>query len=411
MGAAATKAWGPGTKLACDQEHSNCIYLDYNATTPVFPEVADEMEPFLRTHFGNPSSNHAFGRPCKDAIDVARSRIAALLGCHPSEVIFTACGTESDNHAILGGITSPNMPKPPKGSLPHVVSTAIEHPAVLEALVHYKAMKILDYTLVPVDSEGRVEAGDVEKAIRPNTRMITVMHSNNEVGSIQPIAEIAAVAAKHRCIMHTDAAQSVGKVPVKVNDLGVDLMTIVGHKFGAPKGVAALYVRGGLTLGKLLHGGGQESGRRAGTESVLLIAGLGKAAEIAEVERESTPRHMRLMRDHLLSRLVEGLPEGSVRINGPSSPDLRLPNTLSVSVKGLAASQLLLELSRDVAASAGAACHSSGGPTISSVLAAMKVDPEFAVGTLRLSVGRHTVVGDVDRAADKIIECAAHCMK
>ena len=300
--------------------------------------------------------------------------------------------------------------------LPKIVTTAIEHPAVIEHLKAKAAFGELTYELVGVDEEGLVNADDVIDAIDENTCLVTVMHANNETGAIQPVAEIARRARERGVLTHTDAAQSAGKVPVKVDALGVDMATIVGHKIGAPKGVGALYIRRGTDLGdaKPFYGGGQESGRRAGTENVLHIVGLGKACEIVEREMDTCPKHLKAMRDDLQKRLVDALggTDGSgVRVNGPRDDDKRLPNTLNIGIKGLLASITLMELSELLAASAGAACHTpdaatSGGATVSSVLEAMNVPMEYAVGTLRLSVGRHTVERDIERGAALLIDAA-----
>lgn len=395
-----------------------CVYLDYNATTPIWPEVASEMAPFLFEHFGNPSSGHAFATPCRDAIALARARVATMLGCESDEVMFTSCGSESDNFAI-DGATRAFRKKRGAGAKPKVVATAIEHPAVIEHLKAKAEFGELTYELVGVDDEGVVRVADLARAMDDkNTCLVTVMQANNETGAIQPIAAIAAEAKKRGILIHTDSAQSCGKIPVKVDELNVDMVTIVGHKIGAPKGVAALYIRKGTDLGgaKPFYGGGQEHGRRAGTENVLHIVGLGKACEIVEREKVSGPKHMKAMRDDLQRRLVSALggSDGSgVRINSPADDAKRLPNTLNIGIKGMLASVTLMELSDAMAASAGAACHTadasaavSGGATVSSVLQAMRVPMPYAIGTLRLSVGRHTTPKDVERGAAFLIESA-----
>ena len=394
--------------------HDTCVYLDYNATTPIFPEVAAAMEPFLWEHFGNPSSGHAFAAPCRDAVAKARGQVATMLGCHPDEVVFTSCGSESDNHAIASAVDL--FVEQKRGEIgsyvPHVVSTAVEHPAILEYLAAKAKANVLTYDLVPVDEEGLVDPKAVAAKVTSTTCLVTVMHANNETGAIQPVAECARLAReKNRDVLiHTDAAQSCGKIPVKVNDLGVDMCTVVGHKIGAPKGVAALYVASGAPFSKLLHGGGQEAGRRAGTENVLHIVGLGAACELVEREKDVLPSHMSAMRDELLRRLELGLgdDDGSgVRVNGPIDGAKRLPNTLSVGIKGVSASQLLDVLKDDVAASAGAACHSGeAAASVSAVLRAMAVPEEYAIGTLRLSVGRHTCPADVENGAALVVDAA-----
>lgn len=409
-----TKHAGIGEPLSGDI-FERCTYLDYNATTPIWPEVASAMAPFLFEHFGNPSSGHAFAAPCRDAISAARHSVATMLGCGDGEVMFTSCGSESDNFAIDAAVRAFRK-KRGAGKTPKVVATAIEHPAVIE---HLKAMADfgdLTYELVGVDSEGLVRVEDVVKAMDEDTCLITVMQANNETGAIQPVAAIASEAKKRGILMHTDSAQSCGKIPVKVDELGVDMVTIVGHKIGAPKGIGALYIRDGTDLGgaKPFYGGGQESGRRAGTENVLHIVGLGKACEIVEREMDTCPKHLKEMRDDLQRRIVEALggADGSgVRINGPSDESLRLPNTLNIGIKGLLASITLMELGELLAASAGAACHTpdaaaAGAATVSSVLEAMDVPMDYAIGTLRLSVGRHTTKADIERGAALLIEAA-----
>jgi cysteine desulfurase len=383
---------------------SRCIYLDYSATTPIFPEVAEAMKPYL-TEFGNPSSNHPYGRKCKEAVELARQHVAHLVNAQPSEIYFCSCGTEADNWAIWGAIAAYRKENP--GAMPHVLTSAIEHPAVLEQLKMLEGLGLVTYTVVGVNSEGIVYLDSIMSSVTPQTCLITLMHSNNEVGSLQPIAKVAAFARSKGILMHSDAAQSIGKVHVDVKELGVDMLTIVGHKFGAPKGVAALYIKDGVPETKVsnfLCGGGQENGRRAGTENVLLIVGLGKAAEIAYNELERTKNHMAHLRIELKRLLIEGTDESCVQVNGPVDSQWKLPNTLSISFKGISSSQLLGELSEVLAASAGAACHSSDGPIISSVLSAMQVPNEYALGTLRLSVGRHTTEEDVKRGADLIIK-------
>eukprot|EP00854_Cymbomonas_tetramitiformis_P017507 gene17507-20844_t len=394
-----TVRYAPGVKLP-DEEHKTCIYLDYNATTPIFPEVADEMQPFLMRYFGNPSSNHAFGRPCNAAVKQARERVAKLVGAKQEEIVFTSCGSESDNWAIRGVVAAAversKEQHPEREFVPHIVTSNIEHPAIEACLKSMASQGALAYTEVGVDKEGLIQPEAVRAAMRPETVLVTVMHSNNEIGSVQPIAAIADVAHSQGSLLHTDAAQSMGKVPVKADEINADLITVVGHKFGAPKGVAALYIRHGTSIKNMFFGGGQESGRRAGTENVLLIAGIGKAAEIAEREAAETSAHMRAMREELSQKLLEEFGSEDVRINGPHDASKRLPNTLSISIKNLIASQLLAEIGERVAASAGAACHSGGGPAISAVLKAIQLPKEYALGTLRLSVGRHTTREDID---------------
>lgn len=370
------------------------IYLDYNATTPVDPRVADAMAPYLRQHFGNPSSPHPYGVTTRRAVERARGQVAELLGCAAAEVVLTSGGTEANNTAIKGVAAAHRA----RGH--HIITSAVEHPAVLEPC-DYLSSQGFDVTVLPVDEYGRVDPAEVENAITAKTILVSVMHANNEVGTIQPIAQIAAIAHRAGALMHTDAAQSVGKIPVWVDELGVDLLSVAGHKLYAPKGVGALYVRQGTELVKFMHGASHEGNRRAGTENVLEIVGLGEAAEIAGRELEGAADHLHQMRDRLWDRLNAELTE--LRLNG--HPGHRLPNTLSVSFRGLPADDLLYELWDEVAASAGAACHSEG-VTVSAVLTAMDVPLEYAMGTLRFSTGRPTTAGEIDRAAEAIIAAA-----
>jgi len=362
------------------------------------------MRPYL-THFGNPSSSHAYGRPSKAAVKYGRDRVAKLMGCSSSEVFFTSCGSEADNWAIASALARGKQLASCTGR-PHVVTSNIEHPAILEALRAYQADGLCDFTLVEVDGEGTVCPSAVERAVTENTVLVTIMHSNNEVGAVQDLAAIAKAAkrAKRDVLVHTDAAQSFGKVCVNVKELGVDLCTLVGHKLGAPKGIGALFIDESVTaFPNFLHGGGQEGGRRAGTENVLLISGLGKACEIASRDGPRISSWMKSRRDQLRDRILAGLDPVPVLINGQGD-GRGLPNTLSISIAQCNASEVLAELSEDVAASAGAACH-SGGAGVSSVLTAIGLDESHARGTLRLSTGRLTTEREVDRAAELL--CAS----
>ncbi|MEW6112651.1 MAG: cysteine desulfurase family protein [Thermodesulfobacteriota bacterium] len=375
------------------------IYLDYNGTTPHAPEVIEAMRPFLETEFGNPSSSHWYGIAAKRALQTARSQVAAALNCTPEEIIFTSGGTESNNHAIQGTCFALKA----KGN--HIITSQVEHPAVLEVCRWLEASGF-ETTYLPVDEHGLVSTSDLERTIRPETILITVMHANNEVGSIQPIEEIGRLARDRGIVMHTDAAQAVGKIPTDVKTLGVDLLSVAGHKLYAPKGVGALYVRSGLELTKFMHGAGQEKGKRAGTENVLEIVGLGKACEIAARDLAKNMAHMKEMRDKLHQGLQQRLGE-KIRING--HPEERLPNTLSVSFRGLEANRILEEIGLDVAASAGAACHADH-VEISSVLRAMNVPLEWAKGTLRFTTGRMTTKEEIDRAVLVIVDAAESLM-
>jgi cysteine desulfurase NifS/selenium donor protein len=370
------------------------IYLDYNATTPIAREAAEAMVPYLYEHFGNPSSSHPYGVATKRAVEAARAEVAALLGCEPHEVVFTSGGTESNNAAIKGAA----LARRARGD--HVITSAVEHPAVIEVCAWLEAQGFR-VTILPVDGTGLVDPADLELAITPGTILVTVMHANNEVGTIEPIAELAAIAHRHGALMHTDAAQSVGKVPVDVNALGVDLLSVAGHKLYAPKGVGALYVRTGVELTPLLHGAGHERGQRPGTENVLEIVGLGEACRVAGRDLERDMAHFRAMRDRLHQGLLQDLGDGAMRLNG--HPERRLPNTLSVSFRGVEANTLLSEIGDRVAASAGAACHADE-IELSPVLTAMGVAVEWAMGTVRFSVGRTTTAGEIDRAIDVVAQ-------
>lgn len=371
----------------------NPVYLDYNATTPLDPEVVGAMRPFLEEEFGNPSSAYGAGIRAKRAVEAARDRAAALLHCRPGEIVFTSGGTESNNHAIRG-IALANRDR---GR--HIVTSSIEHPAVLE-VCRYLEKRGFTTTRLPVDETGLVDPGQVEEAITEGTILITIMHANNEVGTIEPIGEISKIARKRGIPFHTDAAQSAGKIETDVEALGVDLLSIAGHKLYAPKGIGALYVREGTVLEKFMHGAGQERGFRPGTENVPFIAGLGKACEMALRDLESNGRLMKELRDRLVLALSSALGDG-VRLNG--HPEKRLPNTASLGFRGMESSILLAGLFDRVSISAGAACH-SGDTAVSPVLEAMKVPDAFARGTLRFSTGRYTTKEEIDRAARIILE-------
>lgn len=361
------------------------IYLDYNGTTPHDPEVIEAMRPFLETEFGNPSSSHVYGLRPKQAVANARRQVAAILNCRPEEIVFTSGGTESNNHAIRG------IAHRFKNRGNHIITSNIEHPAVSEVCSYLEADGF-ETTYLPVGGDGLVDSTDVQGAVRPSTILITVMHANNEIGSVQPLADISRIAKRHGIVLHTDAAQSVGKIPTDVAQLGVDLLSLAGHKLYAPKGVGALYVRSPLQLEKFCHGAGQEMDRRAGTENVLEIVGLGKACEIARRDLEKNMAHMQSMRDLLLDGLSSRVPD--IRLNGHLQQ--RLPNTLSISFKSLEANRILEEIGREVAASAGAACH-AGAVEISHVLQAMGIPLEWAQGTIRFSVGRMTTREEIDK--------------
>jgi len=365
------------------------IYLDYNATTPIAPDVADAMRPFLEELFGNPSSAHPYGVQTKRAVDKAREQVAGAIGCVPGEIVFTSGGTESNNHAIIGAA----LALKDKGR--HIITSAVEHPAVIE-VCDFLEKHGFETTRLPVDEHGLVSAAELENAITEHTVLITVMHANNEVGSVQPIAEIGRIAQDRGIIMHTDAAQSLGKIPTLVHDLNVDLLSVAGHKIYAPKGVGALYIREGVKLDKLMHGAGHENGRRAGTENVLEIVGLGKACELISRDLEKNARHMTAMRELLHAGLKNNI--GEMRLNG--HPEKRLPNTLSLSFQHIQANSLLDD-TPEIAASPGAACH-SGEVHLSHVLQAMAVPAEYAMGTVRFSVGKMTTSEEIGRAVKAV---------
>lgn len=368
------------------------IYLDYNATTPVDPAVVDAMVPYLFERFGNASSTHAYGYEAHRAVDRAREQVAGLIGAHPEEIVFTGGGSESDNLAIKGVVYASLDRRP------HVISTATEHPAVLGTLSYVARRFGADYTLLPVDEFGLVSPEAVRDALRAETVLITVMHANNEVGTIQPLKEIGRIAREAGVLFHTDAAQSIGKIGVQVDDLRLDMLTIAAHKVYGPKGIGALYVRRGTHLDSLIHGSGQEQGLRAGTENVASIVGMGKACDIAQGHLPDEEPRLEHLRDALHESLQLRIP--GLMLNG--HPVHRLRNTLNVSLPG-ALGQAVLEYTPEVAASTGSACH-SGLTEPSPVLLAIGLPAERALGALRLSLGRWTTPRDVDRAADLLAE-------
>ena len=369
----------------------NPIYLDYNATTPIDNEVAEAMKPFLNELFGNPSSTHNFGVITKKAVIKARKQVAGLINCQPDEIIFTSGGTESNNFAIKG-VALANREK---GN--HIITSSVEHPAVIE-VCKYLEENGFSVTYLPVDEYGMVDPQEVEKAINPQTILITIMHANNEVGTIQPIEEIGEIAKDHNIILHSDAAQSLGKILVDVKELGVSLLSVAGHKLYAPKGIGALYIKHGVKIQKLIHGADHEMNMRAGTENVLEISGLGKACEVAKRDLQKNMTHLQNMRDSLHEGLKIALPD--IKLNG--HPEKRLPNTLSISFPNIEANTLLSDLT-EVAASAGAACHTDN-IEISSVLEAMKIPEEYAMGTVRFSTGKHTTLEETDKAVGFIAD-------
>jgi len=366
------------------------IYLDYNATTPVAPEVFRAMEPFLTGEYGNPSCNYPLGLEACEAIQSARQKVAHLLGCNSEDIVFTSGATEANN-TVLKGVAAYRG----RG---HIITVATEHPAVL-APCRFLMSQGFDVTILPVDGSGLVDPDEVRRALRPDTILISVMHANNETGTIQPIREIGALAREAEVPFHTDAAQSICKIPVDVDVLRVDFLTVAGHKFYAPKGVGALYVRPGSAFTPLLHGASQEGGRRAGTENVPCIVALGTACRLARERLPGAPAHLRSLRDRLHELLRNEVP--GLILNGPEVE--RLPNTLNVSFPGLAGCDLMGGLP-EVAASLGSACH-AGQEAISPVLAAMGLPASVARGAVRFSVGFPTTLAEVEGAAAVLLQC------
>jgi cysteine desulfurase len=362
------------------------IYLDYNATTPVAREVAEAMMPFVLEDFGNPSSSHPMGRRAREALEKARGQVSRMLGCESKEIVFTSGGTESNNmvlKCVTWGLRN-------KGR--HIITTQIEHPSIINTAL-FLMKDGYDVTFLPVDKYGSLDPDEVKKAVRRDTIFITVMHANNETGTIQSLAEISSIAREHSVLFHTDAAQSVGKIETKVNDLGVDFLTIAGHKIYAPKGVGAIYIRKGVEIEPFMHGGGQEMGLRSGTENVIFNVSLGKACELILDNLYDDISRLRGLRDRLHNQIVSAIPE--VVLNG--HPEQRLPNTLNLSFPGLIGEEILREIP-DLCVSTGAACHDRS-LKLSHVLEAMGVREEVGMGAIRISLGRPTTETEVDQAA------------
>jgi len=372
-------------------DQNNTIYLDHNATTPLAPEAVEAMMPFLKGEYGNPSSGYDLGRRAKEAVERARGDMAGLVGCKAAEILFTSGGTEANNTVLKGVVDFLN----PKDT--HIITSAVEHPAILNPLLYLLELGV-KVTILPVDGQGVVDPDAVARAIGPHTALISIMLANNETGTLQPIREISEVARRQGVALHTDAAQAMGKIPVDVDALGVDFLTVAGHKLYGPKGVGALFMRQGKTLTPLMHGAAQEGGRRAGTENTILVAGLGAAAKVAGQRLDRDPEAMAAMRDRLQALLFEGVQD--LVLNG--HPSARLPNTLNVSVPGVEGGRILDGLP-GLMASTGAACHDRS-VTLSHVLAAMKVPPRVGMGALRLTVGRSNTMAQMDEAAGMIIE-------
>jgi cysteine desulfurase len=363
------------------------VYLDYNATTPLASEALDAMLPFLRDDFGNASSIHAAGRRARAAIDDARERLASLLGVKANEIIFTTGGTEACNLAVLGMARA----HAPRGR--HLITAAIEHHAVLHAFEHLKHHEGFDLTVLPVDRAGRVNPDDLKTALRRDTVLVSVLHANNETGTIQPIEELAAICREHRICFHTDAIQSFGKVPVRPNDFGAAAVSLAAHKFYGPLGAGALYLREGVAIARIVHGGSQENTRRPGTESVAAIAGMAAAAAVAESKRCADQIRLSALRDRLWDGIGRNFPQ-AVR-NG--HPVLTLANTLNVSFPGLDGEALLIGLDLEgICASSGSACM-VGSVQPSHVLLAMGVEPKLASSTIRFSLGTQTTDSDIER--------------
>jgi Cysteine sulfinate desulfinase/cysteine desulfurase and related enzymes len=371
--------------MAAVDEH-NRIYLDYNASTPIDPEVLEEMMPYLTGYYGNPSSSHWASASIQQAIQIARSRVASLIGCNPNEIVFTSGGSESDNYAIKGTYFANRH----RGN--HIITTRIEHPAVLNPCAYLESLGAT-VTYLDVDAYGRVNPADVAAAITSDTILVSVMHANNETGTVQPIGEIGQITRERGVIFHTDAAQSVGKINTLVDDLNVDLLTIAGHKLYAPKGIGALYVRQGTPIDAFIQGAGHESGRRAGTENVPYMVALGKACEIAS--RKEDLQRIQSLADRFWTRLADTFQDRIVR-NG--HPVEKLPNTLNVSFKGMIGQTILAQVP-EIAATTGSACH-TGSIQLSPVLKAMKVDAAIGAGTVRFSIGRYTTDAEIEKACD-----------
>ena len=369
------------------------IYLDHSATTPVDPEVLGAMMRNFGNHFGNPSSIHGFGQEARRAIEAARGQVASLIGADPEEIVFTGGGTEADNLALMGAAFAEASGRD------HIITSAIEHHAVLHTCGHLEA-KGFRVTYLPVDDRGMVDPEAIREAVTDRTVLISIMHANNEIGTIEPIREIGYIARQRGIVMHTDAVQTVGKIPVRVDDLNVDLLSLAAHKLYGPKGTGALYVRRKTPLAPVLFGGRQEGGRRTGTENVPGIVGLGKACEIAARDLPFQMDRLNTLRNSLEKRIVENIPD--LAVNG--HPFRRLPHILSVSFRSLSGETIVRELDeRGIAASAGAAC-TADAVTVSHVLAALNVPREFAMGTVRFSLGRGNREAEISHAADVLKE-------
>ncbi len=373
------------------------IYMDYAATTPVDPRVRKAMEPYWSDRFGNPSSIHSFGQETLETVEDSRKAVAALIGVKPSGIVFTSGGTEANNTAIK----SVSYALQEKGN--HIITTTFEHHAILHPCEFMKSQGF-DVTFIPVGENGIVDPADIEKAITPKTILISVMHANNEVGTIQPISEIGAIARKRSIIFHTDAVQTCGHIKIDPEEMGIDLLSLSAHKFYGPKGVGALYIRKGIPFLPFMHGGGQEGGRRSSTHNVPGIVGLGKAAEIAQQEMETEYKRISRFRDRLLDRIFQQIED--VHLSGDR--EKRLPNNINISVKHVEGEALLMNLDLEgIAASTGSAC-SAGSQEPSHVLTALGLSRELARGSLRLTLGRFTTEEEVDRVSDVLTRAVDH---
>jgi cysteine desulfurase len=369
----------------------NRVYLDYNATTPVEPEVLDAMLPYFSAEFGNAASIHTVGQRARAAVETARDQVAALLGARSQEIVFTSGGTESDNHAIFGIVRSA------PGATKHVITTNIEHEAVLNTCQALEKDGVA-VTYLPVNSDGVITVNQVEEAIRPHTSLITVMHANNELGTVQPLAQIGKLAAQRDIYFHTDAVQSAGKLALDVNALGVDLLSVSGHKLYASKGIGALYIRGGSRLQQFLYGGHHQRGFRPGTENVPGIVGLGKAAELARLSLASDADRASKLRDELEHSLAARVPDS--HINSASAP--RTPNTANLTFPGIEGEALVIALDlKGISVSTGAAC-SSGAVEPSHVLTAIGLSADDARASIRFSLGRHTTESEINYALEAV---------
>ena len=376
------------------------IYLDYNATTQVDPAVVGAMLPYLSMHFGNPSSTHTYGHAAHEAVVTARKQVASLLGCSSSEITFTGGGSESDNLAIRGVALARQY----LGN--HIITQVTEHPAVLNTCRALERLHGFRVTYLPVDEHGQVDPAQVEVVMDDKTVLVTVMHANNETGTLQPIKQVADIAHRHGALVHTDASQSVGKIPVCIDELGVDLLTIAGHKVYAPKGIGALYIRRGLELEPVIYGGGQEAGRRSGTENVAYIVALGTACMLAQEQLPEGQSRFQRLRDQLQRQLERYVPS-RVFLNGHMTE--RLPNTLNVSIEGVIGEEVLAA-TPEIASSTGSACHEDSTDP-SPVLMAMGMSRERALGALRLTLGRWTTEDEVERAARLLARSIASLSK